>query len=673
MSFAQDEELLKEFLVEAGEILEQLGEQLVELEQSPEDLDLLNSIFRAFHTIKGGAGFLEITPLVDLCHHAEDVFGVLRQGERQADAGIMDVILKAYDALQAMFVRITGGDLALDPPDPALMAALAGLLEDGDATTQAAGATEQPAETGNEETTEELVFNGAGESGSAAGELTLFADEYGPPTVNEADDGSAGTSMETGPFVLLDDTPSGSGDRGREDASETIDEDEFEALLDELHGKAPPGAGPSATPSGDAVAQTVEAKTTVAKESVATPPARPASAGGQPAPLTEPTVRVDTRRLDEIMNLVGELVLARNRLLVLRGIHGDESLVSAVDHLDIVTADLQTAVMKTRMQPIRKVFGRFPRVVRDLARSLGKDVKLEMHGEETELDKNLVEALSDPLVHLVRNALDHGIEAPDRREAAGKPRTGTLRLVASQEGDHIELLIADDGGGMDADRLRATAVERGLLDAEAAARLSEADCFHLIFEPGFSTCQEVSDISGRGVGMDVVRTRINELNGSITIDSEKGSGTTITICLPLTMAIMPTLMVGLSKQVFALPLGSIDEIINRQETQNVDGQEVMLTRNQPLPILPLRSWAEGRACPTAEDDQGRHVVVVNLGSRRVGLVVDELFGQEDVVIKPLGRMLHGLAGLAGATITGDGRVSLILDVPGIVEHYAANQ
>ncbi len=666
MSFAQDEELLKEFLVEAGEILEQLGEQLVELEQAPDDLDLLNSIFRAFHTIKGGAGFLEITPLVELCHHAEDVFGVLRQGERKADARIMDVILRAYDDLQAMFARISGGDLELEPPDPELMAALEALLDDGPAPpSQEASVTDADHASGED-----------GASGSAAGELTLFAEEFGSPATAAGEDDALSEAGPTGPFVLLDDAPDDGGEARATD-SETIDEDEFEALLDQLHGNRAPGASPSApgvgepTPGRTAETPATEAERPEAKAAPVTERPRASAGGGHAPALAEPTVRVDTRRLDEIMNLVGELVLARNRLLVLRGSHGDESLVSAVDHLDIVTADLQTAVMKTRMQPIRKVFGRFPRVVRDLARSLGKEVRLEMSGEETELDKNLVEALSDPLVHLVRNALDHGIEMPDRREAAGKPRVGTLRLVASQEGDHIELVIEDDGGGMDADRLRATAIERGLLDAEAAARLSEADCFHLIFEPGFSTCKEVSDISGRGVGMDVVRTRINELNGSIQIQSGKGTGTKITICLPLTMAIMPTLMVGLSKQVFALPLGSIDEIINRQETQNVDGQEVMLTRNQPLPIIPLKRWVDGGA--EDDGDPGRHVVVVNLGSKRVGLVVDELFGQEDVVVKPLGRMLHGLSGLAGATITGDGRVSLILDVPGIVEQYAVNQ
>ncbi len=680
MSFAQDEELLREFLIEAGELLEQLGEQLVELEQSPEDLDLLNTIFRAFHTIKGGAGFLEISPLVELCHHAEDVFGVLRQGERKADPQLMDVILRAYDALQEMFARISGGSLDVAAADPALIAALAALLSAEAVAVPEPAVAEQvspAAATEKPEKKDGLL--------PEAGELTLFADEFAPPAAADASPVFADSPPEdvvsVGPFVVLDDDADTVGASAPADGgSDLIDDDEFEALLDQLHGDAVPGpktAEPAKTASlsedhGEkpaTVARPVAKKTEKASTAGAAT-AKGRSASSSSAPLAEPTVRVDTRRLDDIMNLVGELVLARNRLLVLRGMYSDENLVGAVDHLDIVTANLQTAVMKTRMQPIRKVFGRFPRVVRDLARNLGKEVNLVMSGEDTELDKNLVEALSDPLVHLVRNGLDHGIEDGDQREKLGKPRAGTLRLSASQEGDHIEIVIEDDGGGMDADRLRETAVERGLMDADAAARLSERECFHLIFEPGFSTCKEVSDISGRGVGMDVVRTRISELNGTIDIQSQKEVGTKITVCLPLTMAIMPTLMVGLADQVFALPLGSIVEIINRGESNYVDGQEVMLARNKPLPILQLRDWVKGDGGKDADKDADGQIVVINIGTKRVGLIVDELYGQEDVVIKPLGSLLQGLSGLAGATITGDGRVSLILDVPGLVDRYA---
>jgi len=328
--------------------------------------------------------------------------------------------------------------------------------------------------------------------------------------------------------------------------------------------------------------------------------------------------------------------------------------------------------MKTRMQPIKKVFGRFPRVVRDLARSLKKEITLELQGEDTDLDKNLVEALADPLVHLVRNAVDHGIEMPSVRDKAGKPRAGRIVLSAEQEGDHILLMISDDGGGMDPDVLRRKAVEKGLMDEESAERLDNRECFNLIFAPGFSTKAEISDISGRGVGMDVVKTRIVQLNGSVEIESAKNVGTRLLIKVPLTLAIMPTLMVKLSTQIFALPLTSVSEIFNLElsHTNVVDGQLIVMLRDKPLPLYFLADWLLNRFVERSEADAG-HVVVVAVGNQRVGFVVEHLIGQEEVVIKPLGAMLQGTQGMAGATITGDGRIALILDVPSLVKHYAS--
>ncbi|MGB5251302.1 MAG: chemotaxis protein CheA, partial [Sedimenticolaceae bacterium] len=329
-------------------------------------------------------------------------------------------------------------------------------------------------------------------------------------------------------------------------------------------------------------------------------------------------------------------------------------------------------VMKTRMQPVKKVFGRFPRVVRDLARNLNKEVDLVLHGEDTDLDKNLVEALADPLVHLVRNAIDHGIEAPEQRERLGKPRRGKVVLSATQEGDHIVLSIDDDGRGMDAEVLRSKAVEKQLMDEEAAARLDPKGCYNLIFHPGFSTKEEISDVSGRGVGMDVVKTRIAQINGAVEIDSEPGRGSRITIKLPLTLAILPTLMVILGQQPFALPLASVVEIFNLDPTRTntVDGQLTVRLRDRALPLFHLRDWlVAGKAGDHAAGRQG-HVVVVNVGGIQVGLVVDFLVGQEEVVIKPLGALLQGLEGMAGATITGDGKIALILDVPGLMRKYA---
>ena len=392
--------------------------------------------------------------------------------------------------------------------------------------------------------------------------------------------------------------------------------------------------------------------------------------GASNAVATETTVRVDTQRLDDIMNMVGELVLVRNRLVRLGLDSSDEALAKAVANLDVVTADLQTAVMKTRMQPIKKVFGRFPRVVRDLARNLKKEINLDLVGEETDLDKNLVEALADPLVHLVRNSVDHGIELPAIREAAGKPRTGKIVLSAEQEGDHILLSITDDGGGMDPQKLREKAIEKGIVDPDAAARLSDMEAFNLIFAPGFSTKSEISDISGRGVGMDVVKTKISQLNGSIEIFSKIGEGTRIAIKVPLTLAIMPTLMIMLGRQTFALPLVSVNEIFHMDLTKAhvVDGQECVTVRAKAIPIFHLKRWLVKGLTSFDRPKEG-HVVIVNVGTRRVGFVVDQLIGQEEVVIKPLGKMLQGTPGMAGATITGDGTIALILDVPSMLKRY----
>jgi two-component system chemotaxis sensor kinase CheA len=460
-------------------------------------------------------------------------------------------------------------------------------------------------------------------------------------------------------------------------AGDAITDDEFEALLDELHGAGRHGGVPGTDAAQETPAAAAEAahatsaaalKTGAGSTDGSAPAARP--------PQTETTVRVDTQRLDDIMNMVGELVLARNRLATLKSTVADPELANAVANLDVVTSDLQASVMKTRMQPVKKVFGRFQRVVRDLARNLDKEVDLILQGEDTDLDKNLVEALADPLVHLVRNAVDHGVESPDAREKAGKPRRGKVVLSAAQEGDHILLSIEDDGKGMDAEVLRRKAVDKGLMDEEAAARLDDRDCYNLIFHPGFSTKTEISDVSGRGVGMDVVKTRIAQMNGTLEVESAKGEGSRIAIKLPLTLAILPTLMVILGKQSFALPLANVVEIFNLDpsRTNTVGGQLTVRVRDRALPLFHLRDWlvsdAASDAADAAADAVQGHVVVVDVSGAHVGLVVDFLVGQEQVVIKPLGALLQGLLGMAGATITGDGKIALILDVPGLMRKYA---
>ncbi|REL26091.1 chemotaxis protein CheA [Thalassotalea euphylliae] len=695
MSFEADEEILQDFLIEAGEILEALSEQLVELENDPDNADLLNAIFRGFHTVKGGAGFLSLTELVDACHGAENVFDILRNGQRAVTPELMDVILQALDTINEMFAMVQNREQP-EPADPALLAELHRLSEPEGAEPTAAPVAAQPEPEIFQEVEIETSASSSDEEMTEDEFEALLDELHGPsngPAASNAPQAStpAGNSDEItdDEFESLLDELHGQGafkttaaDTAPAPAasSDEINDSEFEALLDELHGKgkAPSAAQPAATPVAAAPAAKAEPAKPAAKPVAAKPaakaPAKPAAKDKKPAapaaPQAETTVRVDTKRLDQIMNMVGELVLVRNRLTSLGLTKEDEELTKAVSNLDAVTTDLQGAVMKTRMQPIKKVFGRFPRVVRDLARSLNKEIKLILEGEETDLDKNLVEALADPLVHLVRNSVDHGIEEPNVREANGKPREGTVILSASQEGDHILLTIRDDGAGMNAEKLKQIAIDRGVLDAEAAARMPEKEAFNLIFAPGFSTKTEISEVSGRGVGMDVVKTKITQLNGTVNIDSELGVGTVLEIKVPLTLAILPTLMVVVGEQIFALPLAGVNEIfhLDLTNTNVVDGQLTIIVREKAIPLFYLDQWLVkgGEEKPR---DKG-HVVIVQLGTQQVGFVVDSLIGQEEVVIKPLDRLLHGTPGMAGATITSDGGIALILDVPSMLKHYA---
>ena len=756
MSFEVDEDILQDFLVEAGEILELLSEQLVQLENNPEDKDLLNAIFRGFHTVKGGAGFLSMTELVDACHGAENVFDLLRQGVRSVTPELMDVILQALDTINEMFSTIQNREQP-EPADPALLDVLHKLSQPptaeelaGEDTSVIEDTTPAPEEPVVEEPVVDtadvtadintdnidesdpfafdMLFDGGGLAQESASqnidEITedefesLLDELHGKgqrpaaatldSSSNDSDDitddefdslldelhgvGSFGEVKQPDtpqPEALKPAAPSTTSVSS--DGDDEISDDEFEALLDELHGK---GSAPKSLESTPTAAPNVEPeKPTQAEKPVAkaapqqaapSKPAAPSKATPAPAkapesaaapkkappPQAETTVRVDTKRLDEIMNMVGELVLVRNRLVSLANNTNSESMGKAISNLDVVTADLQGAVMKTRMQPIKKVFGRFPRVVRDLARSLKKDINLQLVGEETDLDKNLVEALADPLVHLVRNSVDHGIEMPEVREAAGKPRTGTVTLSASQEGDHILLTIRDDGAGMDAEKLKKIAISKGVIDHDQASRLSDTEAYNLIFAPGFSTKEEISDISGRGVGMDVVKTKITQLNGSVNIQSELGVGTALEIKVPLTLAILPTLMVVVGEQTFALPLAGVSEIfhLDLTKTNVVDGQLTIIVRKKAIPLFNLQHWLVKGANRQERKAEG-HVVIVQIGTKQVGFVVDSLIGQEEVVIKPLDALLQGTPGMAGATITSDGGIALILDVPSMLKHY----
>ena len=538
-------------------------------------------MFRGFHTLKGGAGFLGIQPMVNLCHAAEETLGLVRAGQATLEPQHFDAAQQSLDWLQRMLDAIGAGE---DPPHAPQI-----LIDQFDVQGHAVPAPKPT----------------------------------NPP--------AAGAAVASG--------------------GDLISDDEFEALLDQLHGDGVP--------------------TTVAAPSPAPPPRpqpapKPAPAGKPVAKAggeTEQTIRVDTKRLDAIVNLVGELVLSRNRLKTLRARIRDEELDRAVSSLDIATARLQTAVMRTRMQPVGKVFSRFPKVARDVARQLQKEVDLELVGADTELDRNLVEALADPLVHLVRNAIDHGIEVPSLREACSKPRQGHVRLSAQQEGDFVTIEIRDDGAGIDPERLRVKALEKGLIDPEAAARLSHDECLQLVFLPGFSTKAEVTDISGRGVGMDVVQSRIRELSGQITIHSDVGRGSRFVIRVPLTLAILPTLLVQAGDPVYALPLARVMEVLHApsESLRWFDGQAVLDRQSHTLPLVDLRQWL--RVDPVMAPLLT--IVVLQMGEQRFGLIVDQVRGREEVVIKPLPRAVRGLPGYAGATLIGDGRMALILDVDGL--------
>ncbi|MEW6384588.1 MAG: chemotaxis protein CheA, partial [Pseudomonadota bacterium] len=604
---AVSDDITADFIIEAQEILDRLGEQLVSLEQAPQDSDQLNAVFRGYHTLKGGAGFLGVTAMVELCHAAEEALGAARAGQAVLQAHHFDAAQQSLDYLQSMLDAVSSGtEPGYAPPD---------LIAQFDVH---GGAVAAP----------------AAAAAPAAGGSDLITDDEFEALLDQLHGGNAPTAIATAKKA----------DDG------LISEDEFEALLDQLHGGAAPGAKPAAVlaPAPAPAPRPVAAPAPVAK-----PAAKPLAEA-------EHTVRVDTKRLDAIVNLIGELVLSRNRLKTLRARLRDEELDRAVSTLDIATARLQSAVMRTRMQPVGKVFSRFPKVARDVARSLKKEVDLELIGAETELDRNLVEALADPLVHLVRNAIDHGVEMPDLREAQGKPRMGHVRLSAQQEGDYVSIEVQDDGAGIDPEKLRAKAREKGLIDPEAAARLSSEECLHLVFLPGFSTKQQVTDISGRGVGMDVVQSRIRELSGQIQIQSELGRGSRFLIRVPLTLAILPTLLVQAGEDVYALPLARVMEVLHAPRTSLgwFDGRAVLDRRSHTLPLVDLRQWLD--VTPAASTLLT--IVVLQAGEARFGLVVDQVRGREEVVIKPLPKALRGLRGYAGATLIGDGRMALILDV-----------
>ncbi|MFC3652639.1 chemotaxis protein CheA [Dyella humi] len=630
MDSSLDSELRDDFLVEAGELVQRLGEQLVELEASPHDRELLNAVFRVFHTVKGGAGFLGIEPMVQLCHVAEELLNDARNVKLVLNAAHMDALLEALDLLNTMMAAVANGETMSPPP--------AALLERLQPAVERAVVAEAPAKPARSADPIEAEFEAL---------LDTLYGQGGAPGASK----HASKEINDDEFENLLDALHGKGSAPGADKLEVVEkkdinDDEFEALLDSLHGK---GAAPGQ------VAAAPVATLSAAPTPAPAVEARPAAAA---KPAAENTVRVDTTRLDALVSRAGELVLLRNRLLSLASRSDNETLATMAGDLDRVSDDLQTAVLGMRMQPVGRLFQRFPRIVRDLARQLGKEIELVTEGEDTDLDRSLVEALADPLIHLLRNAVDHGLEDPAGRERAGKPRKGKVKLSASQRGERIVISVSDDGRGMDPEVLRRKAVEKGVIDATQAARLSEVECYELIFRPGFSTAATISDISGRGVGMDVVKTRVAELGGTLQVHSRLGSGSTLELTVPLTLAILRVLMVRVGDRLFALPLGNVSEVfeLNPQHDHMLDGRRVAAHRGRALVLGDLGEWAG------VQGPGGRHVAVLHVGHVHLGCMVHEVIGREDVMVKPLGPLFEGVPGVAGATVTGDGRLALVLDL-----------
>ncbi|WP_121013391.1 chemotaxis histidine kinase/response regulator CheAY2 [Helicobacter pylori] len=650
------QEIMEDFLIEAFEMNEQLDQDLVELEHNPEDLDLLNRIFRVAHTIKGSSSFLNLNILTHLTHNMEDVLNRARKGEIKITPDIMDVVLRSIDLMKTLLVTIrdTGSDTnngkenEIEEVVKKLQAITSQNLEGAKETSET---KEAPQKENKEEAKEEAKEENKENKAKAPTAENSASDN---PLADEPDLDYANMSAEEVEAEierLLN--------KRQEADKERRAQKKQEAKQEVAPTKEPPKTETPKAPKTE----------TKAKAKAYTEENKAPSIG------VEQTVRVDVRRLDHLMNLIGELVLGKNRLIriysdVEERYDGEkflEELNQVVSSISAVTTDLQLAVMKTRMQPVGKVFNKFPRMVRDLSRELGKSIELIIEGEETELDKSIVEEIGDPLIHIIRNSCDHGIEPLEERRRLNKPETGKVQLSAYNEGNHIVIKISDDGKGLDPVMLKEKAIEKGVISERDAEGMSDREAFNLIFKPGFSTAKVVSNVSGRGVGMDVVKTNIEKLNGIIEIDSEVGVGTTQKLKIPLTLAIIQALLVGVQEEYYAIPLSSVLETvrISQDEIYTVDGKSVLRLRDEVLSLVRLSDIFKVDAILESNSDV--YVVIIGLADQKIGVIVDYLIGQEEVVIKSLGYYLKNTRGIAGATVRGDGKITLIVDVGAMMD------
>ncbi|GAA7857203.1 chemotaxis histidine kinase/response regulator CheAY2 [Helicobacter pylori] len=649
------QEIMEDFLIEAFEMNEQLDQDLVELEHNPEDLDLLNRIFRVAHTIKGSSSFLNLNILTRLTHNMEDVLNRARKGEIKITPDIMDVVLRSIDLMKTLLVTIrdTGSD-ANNGKENEIEEAVKQLQAITSQNLESAkeGTKEAPQKESQEEAKKENIKENQ-ENKAKAPTAENASDN---PLANEPDLDYANMSAEEVEAEierLLNKRQEADKERRAQKKQEAKPKQEVVPKTETPKTETP--KAPKTETKAKAKADTEENKA--------------------PSIGVEQTVRVDVRRLDHLMNLIGELVLGKNRLI---RIYGDveerydgekflEELNQVVSSISAVTTDLQLAVMKTRMQPVGKVFNKFPRMVRDLSRELGKSIELIIEGEETELDKSIVEEIGDPLIHIIRNSCDHGIEPLEERRRLNKPETGKVQLSAYNEGNHIVIKISDDGKGLDPVMLKEKAIEKGVISERDAEGMSDREAFNLIFKPGFSTAKVVSNVSGRGVGMDVVKTNIEKLNGIIEIDSEVGVGTTQKLKIPLTLAIIQALLVGVQEEYYAIPLSSVLETvrISQDEIYTVDGKSVLRLRDEVLSLVRLSDIFKVDAILESNSDV--YVVIIGLADQKIGVIVDYLIGQEEVVIKSLGYYLKNTRGIAGATVRGDGKITLIVDVGAMMD------
>ena len=651
------QEILQDFLVESFELVEKLDEDLVELESRPDDLDLLNGIFRVAHTIKGASSFLNFDVLTHLTHHMEDVLNKARHGELSITPEVMDVILESVDLMKALLekIRDTSSDEGIDVSEVvARLDRISG--GDGNVETPVSESSAQDQESqetdeSQEETAEESEAEETEEESAAEEEDEIDYENLSPEEIEAEIERLLAKRQEE--------------DRKKREAKKKKQGGGQESPKEEKKEEQKNAPAPVPAPKKEPAKKEEAPKAQAASNA----PARKAPA------QVEQTIRVDVKRLDHLMNLIGELVLAKNRLIKINSdveerYEGEEfleELTQVVSIVSIVTTDLQIAVMKTRMLPVGKVFNKFPRMIRDLSRELNKKIELVIEGEDTELDKSIVEEIGDPLVHIIRNSCDHGIEPPEERIAAGKPETGIVELKAYNEGNHIVIQITDDGRGLDPNKLKQKALEKGLITEKEADSMSDKEAYALIFKPGFSTAAQVTNVSGRGVGMDVVKTNIEKLNGIIEIDSELGKGTTIKLKIPLTLAIIQALLVGVQEESYAIPLASVLETvrISTEEIYTVENKSVMRLRDEVLSLVHIGDIFEVERI--MDNSEHAYVVVLGLGASKLGLIVDTLIGQEEIVIKSLGEYLKGIQGIAGATIRGDGGVTLIVDVVALMD------